>query len=248
MFAYIKIAKIQYKIPTKTILQLSATGIIILIHWLCFYGAIKVSNVSVTMVSFSTGTLFSSIIEPIFFKRRIRIYEVIIGVIIMIGIGFIFTVETEYWLGITLGIIAALTAAFFGVINGLMIKTTEAAVISFYELFAALIGLTLYMISSDQFDAAFFNLDNPSMIGIIILSLVCTVFPFIASVNLNKYLSPYTQILTVNLETVYGIIWAIIFFNENKELSASFYIGVVIILFAVFLNPIIKSRLDKLKQ
>lgn len=248
MFGYLKVAKINYKIPSRTILQLSATGLIILIHWLCFYGAIKVSNVSVTMVAFSTGTLFSSIIEPIFFKRRVRIYEVIIGLVIIIGIAFIFTVETHYWLGITLGIIAALTAAFFGVINGLMIKTTEAAVISFYELFAALIGLSLYMLSTEQFNSAFFNLDNHSITGILILSLVCTVFPFITSVNLNKYISPYTQILTVNLETVYGIIWAIIFFNENKELNPSFYLGVIIILFAVFLNPIIKSRLDKLKH
>ncbi len=248
MFGYILVAKINYKINRKTIFQLSVTGLIILIHWLCFYGAIKVSNISVTMVAFSSGTLFSSIIEPIFFKRRVRIYEVIIGLIIITGIAFIFTIETKYWLGITLGIIAALTAAFFGVINGLMIKKTEAAVISFYELFAAFIGLTLYLLLSQKMDSTFFQVNNQSILGLLILSLVCTVFPFIASVNLNKYLSPYTQILTVNLETVYGIIWAIIFYNENKELTASFYVGVVIILAAVFLNPIIKGRLESIKK
>ncbi len=247
MFAYIKIAKIDYKISSKLILQLSATGLVILVHWLCFYGAIKVSNVSVTMVAFSTGTLFSSIIEPILYKRKVRIYEVIIGLIIMAGIAFIFTVETQYWLGITLGILAAVTAAFFGVVNGLMIKKTEAAVISFYELFAALIGLSIYLFFSGKMDSAFFQLDDKSIIGLLILSLVCTVFPFIASVNLNKYLSPYTQILTVNLETVYGIIWAIIFFKENQEVTASFYIGVIIILIAVFLNPIIKGQLETKK-
>jgi len=247
MFAYIKIVKIDYKISSKLILQLSATGLVILVHWLCFYGAIKVSNVSVTMVAFSTGTLFSSIIEPLLYKRKVRIYEVIIGLIIMAGIAFIFTVETQYWLGITLGILAAVTAAFFGVVNGLMIKKTEAAVISFYELFAALIGLSIYLFFSGKMDSAFFQLDDQSIIGLLILSLVCTVFPFIASVNLNKYLSPYTQILTVNLETVYGIIWAIIFFKENQELTASFYIGVIIILIAVFLNPIIKGQLETKK-
>lgn len=248
MFGYIKVAGINYRIDRKTILKLSATGIIILVHWLCFYGAIKVSNISVTMVAFSSGTLFSSVIEPIFFQRRIRIYEVIIGLIIILGITFIFTVETQYWLGITLGIIAALTAAFFGVINGLMIKTTEAAIISFYELFAAFIGLSVFMLASGKIDTAFFNIDNNSLVGLLILSLVCTVFPFIASVNLNKYISPYTQILTVNLETVYGIIWAIIFYKENNELTLSFYIGVIIILVAVFLNPIIKSRMERQKK
>jgi drug/metabolite transporter (DMT)-like permease len=129
-----------------------------------------------------------------------------------------------------------------------MIKKTEAAVISFYELGAAFIGLSLCLLSADQMHESFFNLDNQSIIGLLLLSLVCTVFPFIASVNLNKYLSPYTQILTVNLETVYGIIWAIIFYNENKELKPGFYLGVIIILAAVFLNPIIKSRLESSKK
>lgn len=247
MYAYLLVAKIDYKLPIKTILHLSGIGLIILIHWLCFYGAIKVSNISVTMVAFSTGTLFSAIVEPILFKRKIRIYEVIIGLIIIAGIAFIFTIETKYWLGITLGIIAAFTAAIFGVMNGLMIKKTEAAVISFYELLAAFIGLSLFVLLSGKVTPQFFTLDQQSIGGVLVLALVCTVFPFIASVNLNKYISPYTQILTVNLETVYGIIWAIIFYNENRELKPGFYIGVVIILAAVFLNPIIKAQLAKKK-
>lgn len=247
MFLYIKIAKINYTIDRKTILQLAGTGVIIAVHWLCFYGAIKVSNISVTMVAFSTGTLFSSVVEPLFFRRKIRLYEVVIGMIIITGIAFIFTIETTYRLGIMLGVIAAFTAAIFGVINGLMIKKTEAAVISFYELFAAFIALSIYLLISQQFTTSFFTLDQHSIIGITILSLVCTVFPFIASVNLNKYISPYTQILTVNLETVYGIIWAILFYHENDELKPSFYIGVFIILAAVFINPIIKSKLHQTK-
>lgn len=248
IYGYILFRKINYKISIKEVLQLSGIGILILIHWLCFYGAIKVSNISVTMVSFSTGTLFSSITEPLFYKRRVRIYEVVIGLIIILGITFIFAIEFDYWLGIVLGIAAAFTAAIFGVLNGLMVKKTEAAVISFYELLAAVVGLTFYLILTGGFNEKFFLLDNASISGILILSLVCTVFPFIASVNLNKYLSPYTQILTVNLETVYGIIWAIIFYNENKELKPMFYIGVLIILFAVFLNPIIKYRLENRKK
>lgn len=248
MFAYAKFIKANLKIPTRTILQLAGIGLIILLHWLCFYGAIKVSNISVTMVAFSTGTLFSSIVEPIFFKRRIRIYEVLIGLVIILGIAFIFTIETKYWQGIVLGMLAALTSAFFGVMNGLMIKKTEALVISFYELSSALIGLTLMLAFSDQMNSAFFNVDNQSILGLLLLALVCTVFPFIASVNLYKHISPYTQILTVNLETVYGILWAILFYQENDDLKPSFYIGVFVILTAVFINPIIKNKLEKQKQ
>jgi len=244
IYGYILYRKTNYRITIKKFWQLSVIGLIILVHWLCFYGAIKVSNVSVTMVAFSTGTLFSSITEPLFYKRRIRIYEVLIGMIIIIGIAFIFTIQFDYRLGIILGILAAFTASIFGVLNGLMVQTTAAAVISFYELLAAVVGLSMYLLFTGSFNSAFFNLDFPSINGLLLLSLVCTVFPFIASVNLNKYLSPYTQILTVNLETVYGIFWAIIFYNENKELQPLFYIGVIIILVAVFLNPILKRKIE----
>jgi drug/metabolite transporter (DMT)-like permease len=245
MYGYIRFMKTNLKIPVKSILKLSGIGLIILLHWLCFYGAIKVSNVSVTMVAFSTGTLFSALVEPIFYKRKIRIYEVLIGMVIIIGITFIFTIETQYWFGIVLGMLAALTAAFFGVMNGLMIRKHEASIISFYELFAALLGLSVIMLSSGQINASFFQLDTQSLIGLLILALVCTVFPFIASVNLYKHISPYTQILTVNLETVYGILWAIIFYKENKDMKPEFYIGVLIILAAVFINPVIKKQLEK---
>jgi len=94
MFVYLKFTKQEFKVSSKHFWQLSGIGLIIMVHWLAFYEAIKVSNVSVTMVAFSTGTLFSSIIEPLFFKRRVRVYEVIIGLIIISAIAMIFSIET----------------------------------------------------------------------------------------------------------------------------------------------------------
>ena len=245
MFIYLKITKHAFKISKKHFWQLSGIGLIILVHWLAFYGAIKVSNVSVTMVAFSTGTLFSSIIEPIMYKRKVRLYEVIIGLIIISAIALIFSIETKYWLGIVLGIFAAFTSSLFGVFNGLLVHKLKPGIISFYELSAALVGLTIFVVLNGTFTADFFVLDRVSVIGLLLLSLVCTVFPFITSVNLSKYISPYTIVLTVNLETVYGIIWAILFFSENKEVEPSFYIGVCIILLAIFLNSYLKKVSDK---
>jgi len=244
-FFYILISKQSLAITKKQILQLSGVGLIIMVHWLAFYGAIKVSNISITLVAFSTGTLFSSIVEPILYKRNIRMYEVIIGLIIIGAIALIFSIETRFWLGIVLGMFAALTSSIFGVINGLLVKAIKPAIISFYELFAAFIGLTIFLAVMQNFTTTFFTLDNNSIIGLLILSLVCTVFPFIASVNLSKYISPYTIVLTVNLETVYGIIWAILFYKENNEVKPTFYIGVCIILFAIFLNTYLKKWTDK---
>jgi drug/metabolite transporter (DMT)-like permease len=214
-------------------------------HWLAFYGAIKESNISVTMVAFSTGTLFSSIIEPIFFKRQVRFYEVIIGLIIMGGIALIFSIETEYWLGIVLGIVAAFTSSLFGVFNGILAHKLKPGIVSFYELSAALVSLSLFLAFNGNFKPEFFVLDNSSIIGLLLLSLVCTVFPFIAAVDLSKYISPYTIVLTVNLETVYGIIWAILFYNENKEVKPTFYIGVLVILVTIFLNSYLKGISDR---
>jgi drug/metabolite transporter (DMT)-like permease len=245
MFVYLKLTRHNLKISSKHFWQLSGVGIIIMVHWLAFYGAIKVSNVSVTMVAFSTGTLFSSIIEPIFFKRRVRFYEVIIGFVIIAAIAMIFSIETQFWLGICLGIFAAFTSSLFGVLNSLLARDLRSGIISFYELSAALVGLTIFVVLNGTFNASFFQLDKPSIIGLLLLSLVCTVFPFITSVNLSRYISPYTIVLTVNLETVYGIVWAILFFNENKEVEPSFYIGVLIILFAIFLNSYLRKLSEK---
>jgi drug/metabolite transporter (DMT)-like permease len=245
MLGYLKFTKHQFKISKMHFWQLTDIGIIIMIHWLAFYGAIKVSNVSVTMVAFSTGTLFSSIIEPILYKRKIRLYEVIIGIVIIAAIALIFSIETEFWLGIVLGIVAAFTSSLFGVFNGLLSHQLKPGIISFYELLAAFIGLTLVLIFTQSFNESFFELDKASIIGLLLLSLVCTVFPFIKAVDLAKHISPYTIVLTVNLETVYGIIWAILFFQENKEVKPTFYIGVFIILFAIFLNSYLKKWSDK---
>jgi drug/metabolite transporter (DMT)-like permease len=236
MFFYIKFTKQDMSVSRSDLLKLMGTGIVILVHWLSFYAAIKVSNVSVTMVAFSTGTLFSAIIEPVMYKRRIRPYEIAIGLIIISAIAMIFSIEFHYWLGMVYGILAAFTSSLFGVFNGLFSRRLRPAVISFYELSSAIVGLTILLIVTGELNARFFVLDSQSVVGILLLSLVCTVFPFIASVDLSKYISPYTIVLTVNLETVYGIIWAILFYNENKELKPSFYLGVVIILAAIVLN------------
>jgi drug/metabolite transporter (DMT)-like permease len=245
---YILSTKKSLKISWTDLLKLAGIGIIIAIHWLCFYGAIKVSNVSVTMAAFSTGTLFTSLTEPIFFKRKIIGYEIVIGLIIIAAILLIFSVETLYWEGIVLGIIAALTSSIFSVMNGLMIKRVSSTVISYVELWFGLIGLSIYLLFTGGFTGEFFTLSSHDILGLVLLAGICTAFPFIASVNLMKHLSPYTITLTVNLETVYGIILAIFIYHENKDLSLTFYAGVIIILFAVFLNAFLKSKPDFLKR
>jgi len=249
MGIYLTVIKANIIVSFKQLMQLSGVGLIICIHWLCFYGAIKVSNVSVTMAAFSTGTLFTAFIEPLFFKRKLILYELFIGLIIIGAICLIFSVEIHYWLGIILGILAAFTASVFSVLNGVIIQNKKnpinSPVLSFIELTAALVGLSIYLIFAGDFKPSFFIISNNDTLLIFILAAVCTVYPFIASVNLMKYLTPYTINLTVNLEGVYGIILAGILFQENKELSITFYVGFSIILLAIFSNAILKQKFNK---
>jgi len=246
---YLIYIKANLKISIKKLLQLTGVGFIICIHWLCFYGAIKVSNVSVTMAAFSTGTLFTAITEPLIYKRKFIWYELVIGLIIIFAIGLIFSVEIQYGLGILLGILAAFTASVFSVFNGVLIQDKKqpisSPVLSFIELSMALVGLSIYLFFNNSFSSDFFKITNQDILLISLLAGVCTVYPFIASVNLMKHLSPYTINLTVNLEGVYGIILAGIIFHENKDLSITFYVGFGIILSVIFLNAILKQKFNK---
>lgn len=249
MALYLVYIKANIRVSFKRLMQFALVGIIICVHWLCFYGAIKVSNVSVTMAAFSTGTLFTAIIEPLVYKRRIVAYELLIGMIIIGAICLIFSVEFQYGLGILLGIGAALTAAIFSVFNGVFIQDRKepvsSPVLSFIELSAAFVALSIFLAFKSSYDAAFFTLSNRDVILLIIFAGVCTVYPFIASVNLMKHLTPYTINLTVNLEGLYGIVLASLLFHENKYLSTTFYVGFSIILAAIFLNAFLKQKLSK---
>lgn len=249
MAVYLIYIKANPFVSLKKLLQLTAIGIIIAIHWLCFYGAIKVSNVSVTMAAFSTGTFFTAIVEPLVFKRKVVWYELLIGLIIIGAICLIFSAEIEFGLGILYGALAALTASLFSVFNGVLIQDKEepitSPVLSFIELSTALIALSVFLALNAGFNESFFMIGQRNLFLLFLLAAVCTVYPFIASVNLMKHLTPYTINLTVNLEGVYGIILASIIFKENQELSLTFYIGFFIILTAIFLNAFLKQKFQK---
>lgn len=239
--------KTSLKIDKKKFLILFSIGAIIAIHWCCFYNAIKVSNVSITLVAFSTGTLFTSIIEPIFYKRKLVWYEILFGLLIICAISIIFSIEIKYYMGFIFGMLAALTSSFFTVWNGVLVRDTSSEIITFYELSGGLFFLTVYLFFTGEFSAAFFTISSSDYYFLGILSVVGTAFPFVASTNLLKKLSPFTVTLTVNLETVYGIIFAFLLWPETEHMTSSFYIGAAIILSVIITNAIVKSKIEKRK-
>ncbi|MEP1487228.1 MAG: DMT family transporter [Algibacter sp.] len=248
MYIYIKVAKVNIKIPPKAIVKLALAGVIIALHWITFFESINTANISIALAMFSTGAFFASIIEPIIYKRPIIWYEILFGVIVIIGVFVITQSELKYLNGIILGIISALLSSLFAVLNGKFLKKHTATTISFYEFLSGVACITIYiLIFTDDFSVEFFKLNTSDFGYLFILASICTAYAFIASVYVMKEISPYTVMLTYNLEPIYGIIMALLLFPEKETMSTEFYYGAVIIIATVLLNGIIKNK-KKIKR
>jgi drug/metabolite transporter (DMT)-like permease len=245
---FIRWKKEKLRFPPKVIAGFALAGVIIALHWLTFFGAIKAANVSVTLVVMSTGAFFASFLEPLFFKRKIIGYEVFFGVLAIAGLVLIFSFETSYTLGIILALISAFLSALFAVINGIYIRTYKASTISFYELLAGVVAISIYLGLAGKFDRAYFQLSQSDWIYILILASVCTAYAFVASTHVMKWLSPYTVMLTINLEPVYGIILAVLILGDSENMSPQFYYGAAIILLTVITNGILKNTMERKKR
>ena len=239
---YILAKKYSLKVSRGMFWALIGAGIVIALHWVTFFLAIKVSNVSIALATISTGAFFTAIIEPFWYKRKMIWYEIVFGIVVMLGLYLIFKVDTEYLYGIVLALISAFLSAFFSLINGKLIQKERPSVISFYELVSGVGLLTIFLAFQGRFNAEFFSLSQNDLLYLFILASICTAYAFIASVKILKYISPYTVMLTINLEPIYGIILAFIIFGESDEINPLFYVGGGIILLTVIANGILKNK------
>lgn len=248
MFIYIKIAKVDISITKKALVKLAIAGVIIALHWITFFGSIQVANASIALAMFSTGAFFASFIEPIIYKRKIIAYEIVFGLIVILGVYLIVKSEFKYIDGMILGIISAFLSSLFAVLNGKFLEEHSATKISFYEFLSGVFFISLYILCfGEGFNVNHFNISLSDGLWLFVLASVCTAYAFIASVYVMRYISPYTVVLTYNLEPIYGIILALLLFPESETMSSSFYIGAFIILGVVLLNGVLKN-LKKFKK
>lgn len=237
---FIRIKKKSFRLSSKSFLKLVTVGVLIALHWVFFFEAIKVSTVSITLSVFSLGAFFASLLEPLFFGRRILWYEVFFGLIIIAGLGLIMQVEIHYLNGMLLALVSIILGVLFTLMNGKLIVDHDPSVISFYEFLAGSVFITIYFLFQGKFTADVFVLTAKNWILILILASICTAYAFTASVQVMRRLSPYTVMLTTNLEPVYGIILAFFIIGGKEKMSTEFYIGAVIIVITVILNGVIK--------
>ena len=229
-------------IPKSLFFKLLFCGILISLHWVFFFKAIKASNVSITLSILSLGAFMTSFLEPLFYKKKIIFYEVFLGLLVVLGTAIIFKTQFKYIEGIIYSLISVIFSVLFTLINGKLVGQASSYTISLYELLGGFITLSFILILSNDFNTELFVLKNNDFLWLLILGTICTAYAFVVSVDVMKHLSPYSLMLSINLEPIYGILLASLFLNESKNMSYQFYLGFSFIFLAVILNGILKIR------
>ena len=243
IFFFIKCTKKNIRIEKKYIFQLLAIGGIVGLHWFTFYQSIKVSNVAIALSTLSLGALFTSIIEPIIFKRKVVVSEVVLSLIVSACIVWIFQASPEYKLGIIYGVICSFLSALFSVLNSTYKEKVSSSSITFYEMIGGFLTINIIMLGLDtNLFQEIIHVGWSNFLWLILLGIVFTAFAQIEAVNLFKYFTPYTILLNVNLEPIYGIILASIVFGESEKMQPEFYIATAIMILSIIVNGLIKNR------
>ncbi|MFM8373697.1 MAG: DMT family transporter [Bacteroidota bacterium] len=244
------IPRAQWKLLTRTaFFQMTGIGVLVALHWLCFYGAIKLSNASVAVATMATTSFFAALTEPLILKQRIKWYELGIGLVILPGMALVVgNIDWGMRTGFAVGAVGALLAALFSSLNKKMIENNPQPplVMSAVELGAATVACTLILpglLWTAPETAIWPGEDD--WYWLLLLSIACTVLPYYLSLKAMKHITAFAANLTINLEPVYGIVLAALFFREDKELNSNFYIGMAVILLAVFSHPFLKQRFDR---
>ncbi len=222
--------------------QMLVVGFITAAHWVTFFEALKVSNVSVTLSCLASCSFFVALIEPLFLKTKFKFYEIVLGLLVIFGIYIIFTFENQYTLGVILSLSSALFAAIFSVWNVSLIKTNTAHNIALYEMLGGVIAMLLYFILKGDFHFLQLIPSGSDWVYILILGTFCTAIAFLLGIEVLRELSAFTVSISVNLEPIYAILLALWIFGESEIMSIEFYIGFAIILGTILVNAYMKSK------
>ena len=178
MFFFLRYKRIKLSVPLNVKIRFFLAGVVIALHWITFFAAIKTSNISITLAMFSTGAFFASLIEPLFYRRRIISYEIVFGLLVVIGVAMIVQIEGEYFYGIILGILSAFLSSLFAVLNGKFVQNYNAVTISFYEFISGILFISIFLAFDHEhgFSVSFFNITFGDFIYLLILASICTAY------------------------------------------------------------------------
>ena len=231
-----------FKLERSLWLKVVFGGVVIGLHWVTFFHAIKEAGVSLTLSMMATGAFITAMIEPLINKRKVLAYELLFGGLISLGVGIIFHAEFENLYGISIALISAFLSSVFTILNTKMVKQSRAITLSFYELLVGtFIGIGFVLLSG-HYNTIDFELQQWDILWILMIAWVCTSYAFNISIKVMQHLSPFTLMLIINLEPVYGILLSIVIWGEEELMSFRFYIGFLIVLSTILLNGIYKRK------
>lgn len=230
-------AKPSQKVSFSTKITLLGIGSIIALHWVCFYASIKLANVSIALVCFSCTSLFTSLLEPVILSKKIEWKNLLLGALSLLGILLIFHFDIQFRTGILVGLLSAFLAAIFSIINKNVTQNMDTFTIQFYEMLGGVIILSAIILTYNLYSHnSFIWPQKMDWFWLTILALVCTVGSNHLMLSALKHISAFTLNVTLNMEPVYGILLAFVFFKEQKQLGISFFIGFSLIALSVLIQ------------
>ncbi len=241
--------KSQHKVSLKDFLKMALAGGFIALHWVFFYASIKASNISIGVICYSLLGFFTAFLEPIINRKRFSFRDFFYSLLTVAGILLIFQLDTQFRLGIILGVISTFLASFYSIISKKLDaqKICPSSSLLMYELIAGAVVLLIVCLGYGYWHPEIpFIPDNLTDITMLfLLALVCTAFMYFLILQVLKNVSAFTVGLAYNLEPVYSIIFAILFFGESKELGFAFYSGLTLIILSVGLQTLDVLRKGK---
>jgi drug/metabolite transporter (DMT)-like permease len=247
LLVYIAFKKIPLRISLKQLVNVSMIGFVIAFHWLCFYGSVKFSNVSVAVVCLSLAGFFSSLLEPIVTSARWRPMESLLGLFSVAGVYIIFDFNPQFKLGILFGVFSSIGSALFPIFNKKVVDTFNVFTLNFYEMLGGAICLSVLM----PFYAMLpftknmqFSWHGADWFWMLVLVLICTVYSYQLQFNALKKISAFTVNLMYNFEPIWSILFAFMFFDESKLLNWTFYLGAGLILLTAVIQVVRMRKLN----
>ena len=230
-------------LPVRLLLVYAGIGVLVALHWLTFYGAIKLANASVAVTCLALATVFVPMVEPWITGKRFEPRELLLGVAVVPGVALVVGgVPAGMRLGIVVGTVSAVLVAFFGALNKRYVTQADPLTVTCVELGAGGLVLALLTPLLPWFGSPLMLPGLNDAVLLLVLAMACTLLPFALSLVALRHMSAFSAQLAVNLEPIYAIVLAVLLLNEQRELGAMFYAGVAIILAGVFAHPLLSRQ------
>lgn len=243
LFLIVKLFGISTAVSARDKLRIAKVGMLITIHWVFFYGSIKYSNISIGVVCYSLTSFFTAVFNPLVNKQKLVVTQLLLSCLTLLGIGLIFHFDVSYRLGIGLGVISSAFAALYTLYNERLVKNYQSMVINYYQMIGGTIGLGILLpVYLYFFPVQTIIPGTRDIIYLLMLSLFCTVGLYVLFAESLKRIPAFTVNLSFNLEPIYSIVIAFLFFDEGKEVNASFYAGLALVGASVFLQTFLTSK------